>query len=532
MKELADFGVLLVMFAIGLEFRISKLISVLPMSGLTGLIQVSFLMWCGFSVGQLIGWTTVESIFLGASIAISSTMIVSKVFEESPVAPKVRQYVLGVLVVQDVLAIVLIAATTAVAAGGGLTTAELMTTLGGLAAVLFGLVVGGLLVVPRFMRAVERLRSPEILAVVSVGLCFGLAELAAMFGYSVALGAFIAGMLVAESGQGPTVEHLVRPLRDVFAAVFFVSVGMTVDPLQAMDSSAIALLVFVVVVVGQFVSVTTVGLLSGNGLSRSVTAALSLGQVGEFGFIIAAIGLEASAVRPELQSVVVTVAVLTAFTTSLFFKQSDRVVNAMDRWVPKRVQHLLSVQEAWVERTRAAAAARPTGLIRRAVRAAAFDAAVLIMLAGLSLALQSEVCGWVQEHLEVTPLQARSLAGGVMLLVAAPFLAALFRNAGSVSRLVSTRILPPEGDPPPSAKIAARALRITLNLLIVLAVGSLQSRFSDPLPARRMVRSCSRSSGPPSSSTCGEAPAPWKESFDPVRSGSQPLCRGRPGRTT
>ena len=247
-QELAEFGVLLVMFAIGLEFRISKLMSVLPLSGLTGLIQVSFLVWCGFSVGHLIGWNTVQSVFLGASIAISSTMIVSKVFEDHPPAPQVRQYVLGVLVVQDVLAIVLIAATTAIAAGGGLAPMQLVTTIGGLAAVLFGMLVGGMLVVPRLMRAVVRLRSPEISAVVSVGLCFGLAELAATFGYSVALGAFIAGMLVAESGQGVTVEHLIRPLRDVFAAVFFVSVGMTVDPFQAFDSIGVTLLVFRILV--------------------------------------------------------------------------------------------------------------------------------------------------------------------------------------------------------------------------------------------------------------------------------------------
>lgn len=469
--ELAEFGVLLVMFSIGLEFRISKLISVLPMSGLTGLIQVSFLVWCGFSVGQLLDWNTIESFFLGASISISSTMIVSKVFEDSPVAPMVRRYVLGVLVVQDVLAIVLIAATTAIAAGGGLSPAELTTTVGGLAAVLFALIAGGLLVVPRFMRAVANLRSPEISAVVSIGLCFGLAELAATFGYSVALGAFIAGMLVAESGQGATVEHLVRPLRDVFAAVFFVSVGMTVDPLRALDSVDIALLVFLVVVIGQFVSVTAVGLLSGNGLSRSVTAALSLGQVGEFGFIITAIGVEAGVVRTELQSIVVTVAVLTAFTTPLFFKRADKVVRTIDRWMPARMQHLLSLHEEWLERTRAAADTRPSGRLQQAVRAAAFDAALLITLAGLAFALESEVSEWIRAHLDTSALAARSLSGGVMLLVATPFLAGLVRNARSISRLVSERILPPEGNPPTSAKVAARAFRITLSLVIVLAVG-------------------------------------------------------------
>jgi CPA2 family monovalent cation:H+ antiporter-2 len=478
-RELAEFGVLLVMFAIGLEFRVSKLISVLPLSGLTGLIQVSVLVWCGFSVGQFIGWSTVESVFLGASIAISSTMIVSKVFEERPVAPEVRRYVLGVLVVQDVLAIVLIAATTAIAAGGGLAPAELMTTLGGLAAVLFGMLAGGLLVVPRLMREVVRLRSPEILAVVSVGLCFGLAELAATLGYSVALGAFIAGMLVAESGQGVTVEHLIRPLRDVFAAVFFVSVGMTVDPLRAFDSIGLALAVFSVVVVGQFVSVTSVGLLSGNGLSRSVTAALSLGQVGEFGFIITAIGVEAGVVRPELQSIIVSVAVLTAFTTPLFFSKADKVVDAIDRRMPARVQHLLSLQEEWLDRSRASTNEKRSGLLRRVVRALAFDAAVLITLTGLTLALQSQASLWLEGRLRLSPLQARSLVGGAALLIAVPFFAALLRNARFVSRLVSATILAPGRTSTPSSKIAARVFRITLSLVIVLAVG---------LPAIAIIR--------------------------------------------
>jgi len=468
-RAMAEFGVLLVMFAIGLEFRISKLVSVLPLSGVTGLVQVSFLMWCGFSLGQLLGWTTVESVFLGASIAISSTMIVSKVFEQHPVAPEVRQYVFGVLVVQDLLAILLIAAMTGVAAGGGLAPAELMTTLGGLAAVLSGLLVGGLLIVPRLMRAVVRLQSPEILGVVSIGLCFGIAELAASLGYSVALGAFVAGMLVAESGNGATVEHLIRPVRDVFAAIFFVSIGMTVDPLQAFGSLQVAFLVFLVVVVGQFVSVSTVGLLSGNGLSRSVTAALSLGQIGEFGFIIASIGIGAGVVRPELQSIVVTVAVLTAFTTPLFLSTADRVVSAIDRRMPVRVQHLLSLHEEWLERSRISA--NRSGLVRRAVRASVFDTVVLIALTGVTLALQSEVSGWIQGRFDVSRLQARSLIGGVVLLVAVPFFAALFRNTRQISRLVSARILPSEGVPTPSARIAANALRVTLHLVIVLAVG-------------------------------------------------------------
>ncbi|MFZ1866426.1 MAG: cation:proton antiporter [Polyangiales bacterium] len=478
-QSLAEFGVLLVMFAIGLEFRISKLLSVLPTSGLTGLIQVSFLLWCGFSLGQLLGWTTVQSVFLGASIAISSTMVVSKVFEQHPVAPNIRQYVLGVLVVQDVLAIILIAAMTGVAAGGGLEPSQLMTTLGGLAVVLFALLAGGLLVVPRLMRAVARFQSTEILGVVSIGLCFGIAELAASLGYSVALGAFVAGMLVAESGKGVAVEHLIRPLRDVFAAIFFVSIGMTVDPLHALDSLPVALLVFIVVVAGQFVSVSTVGLLSGNGLSRSVTAALSLGQIGEFGFIIAAIGISAGVVGPELQSIVVTVAVLTAFTTPLFLSAADRVVEAVDRRMPARAQHLLSLHEEWLERSRTSTSAARSGPVRRAVRALVFDAVALIVLTGLSVALQSEVSAWLEGRFDMSQAQARSLFGGGVLLIAVPLFAALLRNTTSIARLVSARIVPSDGGFTPSSRIAVNSFRVMVHLVVVLGVG---------LPAIAIIR--------------------------------------------
>lgn len=470
-EALAEFGVILVMFAIGLEFQIGKLLRVLPVSGATGIVQVSFLMWCGFSVGQLVGWNTVESVFLGASIAISSTMIVSKVFEQRPVSPEVRQHVLGVLVVQDVLAIVLIAAMTGLAAGEGLAPERLAAKLGGLVAVLVGLLIGGMLTVPRIIRAVTKLGSPEIVAVVSIGLCFALAELAHRLGYSVALGAFLAGILVAESGKGHQVETLMQPVRDLFAAVFFVSIGMTVEPHQAVEHASLALIVFAVVVVGQFVSVSIVGVLSGHGVRSSVTSGLALGQIGEFAFIIAAIGISAGVVRPGLQSVLVTVAVLTAFTTPIALGGASRVVDAIDRKMPARLQHLLSLHAAWLERSRASSGGARRNPLRRAVRALAFDAVGLVAVAVVVLVTQKEAAGWLQRRVGFSYENARSALAVTVLLVSVPLLAALMRNVVSVSRLVSRRVFRDGPEVSASSKTGARALRLMVQLVVVLGVG-------------------------------------------------------------
>ncbi len=441
-QALAEFGVILVMFAIGLEFRIAKFLRVLPFAGLTGLVQISFLLWCGFSLGRLLGWGTVESLFLGTGIAISSTMVVSRVFDQRPVSEDIRQFVLGVLIIQDVVAIALIAAMTAVAAGGGLAQEELAAVVGQLGVVLIAMLGLGLLVFPRVVRAVARLESSEILVVVSVGLCFGTALLAEKFGYSVALGAFIAGLLVSESGRGGDVERLIEPLRDIFAATFFVSIGMTVDPSEVWSNLPISLVVFAVVVLAQLLSVSLAGIISGHGLRRAMMSGLSLGQIGEFGFILAAIGISAGAAPGSLQPILVTVAVLTAFTTSLLLGMGDRIVRQTDRLLPKRLQHLLSLYEDWLERFRGRPAEVRVGKpVHRALRALAFDAVAITGLLAISLLWRPRASQWLVESLNLPVREARWGIELALVLLLLPFLYALFRNTLSLSRLVGDSIL-------------------------------------------------------------------------------------------
>src|SRR3989454_220728 len=229
-QTLSELGVILLMFSLGLEFRLRKLMAVGPTAGLTALLQSSLMVWLGFTIGRLFGWTPLESLFAGAVIAISSTTIIAKAFDEQGITGTLREFVVGVLIVEDLIAVLLMAVLTAIASGTGLAAGPLVATVARLVAFLVTLVAVGLMVVPRAIRVIVRLNRRETTLVASIGICFTIALLAQAFGYSIALGAFLAGSLVAESGEEKQVERLVEPVRDVFAAVFFVSVGMLIDP--------------------------------------------------------------------------------------------------------------------------------------------------------------------------------------------------------------------------------------------------------------------------------------------------------------
>ncbi len=468
-ESLAELGVVLVMFAVGLEFRIAKLLRVLPTSGVTGVVQVGFLVWCGFSFGQLLGWTVVASVFLGASIAISSTMVVSKVYGQVTIAAPIRDHVFGVLVVQDVLAIVLIAVTTGVAAGGGLAPKELVFTLARLGGLLAVLLVGGLLVIPPIVRRVVQFESKEILGVVALGLCFALAIVAEKSGYSVALGAFIAGILVAESGHGDRVEHVIEPVRDVFAALFFVSIGMTVDPFEAAHHFGTSLGVFAIVIIGQLLIVTFVSVASGNGLRRSLVAGLSLGQIGEFAFIIAGVGKAADVVPASLHSVLVTVAVMTAFTTPLIVGRAERIADRIEALLPQHVHVVIELWEAWrlrLDRQRTIAGRR---FVVRTLRAIVLDGVALIVFLTVVAAWRPALKSWATSVFG--PERAPWLVAVSVAAIAIPLLVALVQTSIRLSRHLATELLPPNERTSEAARLVVRTLRIFVHLLVVVAVG-------------------------------------------------------------
>ena len=479
---LSEFGVALVMFAVGLEFSIRKLARVLPVAGFTGLLQVCVLAAAGFAYARVVGLTTMDGVFLGACIAISSTMVVAKVFSDHAPDPRTRELVFGILVVQDLAAILLVAALTAVAAGATLSPDMLGATLGNLAWVLGALVVVGLLVVPRLLRMVDELGSPEILLVTAVAVCFGLGTLAQRLGYSIALGAFLAGTLVAEAGRTERIERVVHPVRDLFAAVFFVSVGMSVDPRLAIEHAGLALGVVALVVGGQLAAVTIMGVLTGNGVRRSVTAGLSLGQVGEFGFIIATIGAQAGVVDASLPAVVVTVAVVTAFTTPWLVRASDRIATTIEHGLPRRLQTFASVCESWFqELRRVGGSRRGRSHLRNAAIVIGVDATAIAAIWLAHATWGPRLGSWAAGRFGLSPVVAPLVVFGIGVLVTAPLVVAMLRSARRAGQLLADRVIPPAAGPSRGAaperavdlgRAPRRAFVLTLQLVVVLAVTS------------------------------------------------------------
>jgi monovalent cation:H+ antiporter-2, CPA2 family len=472
-QTLSEVGVILLMFSLGLEFSFRKLFRLAPTAGLTAVLQSSLMVWVGFVVGQLLGWTTVESLFLGAIIAISSTTIIAKAFEEQRVRGPLRELVIGVLIVEDLIAILLMAVLTAVASGRGLSASEMAATTGKLTAFLVGLVSIGLLVVPRAIRAVSRLGRPETTLVASVGLCFGIALLARDFGYSVALGAFIAGSLVAESGEQAQIEHLVQPVRDLFAAIFFVSVGVLIDPALVAQHWVAVTVITTVVVVGKVVGVSLGAFLTGHGVRTSVQAGMSLAQIGEFSFIIAGLGLTLGATGSFLYPVAVAVSAITTLTTPWLIRASGPVASFADRKLPRPLQTFATLYATWLARLREEPRRTSRGaVIRRLIRLLLLDMALLAALSVAASFALERLAGLAEQRLGLDADLARLGLIAAAFAIAVPLVAGVVRVARRLGFTLA------EGALPAAAKgrvdLAAaprRALVLALQLGIVLLTG-------------------------------------------------------------
>src|SRR5690349_9246104 len=446
-QVLSELGVILLMFSLGLEFSVRKLVAVAPTAGVTALLQSSLMVWLGFVIGRLFGWTNLESLFAGAVIAISSTTIIAKAFDEQRVSGRLRELVVGILIVEDLIAVLLMAILTGVASGSGLAPGPLAATVGRLAAFLVGLVGVGMLVVPRSIRAIGRLNRRETTMVASIGICFAVALLAQAFGYSVALGAFIAGSLVAESGEEKQIERLVEPVRDVFAAVFFVSVGMLIDPALVARRWAAVVVLTTAVIIGKVVGVSLGAFLTGSGMRTSVQAGLSLAQIGEFSFIIAGLGLTLHATGEFLYPVAVAVSALTTLLTPWMIRASEPIAAWVDRKLPKPLQTFAALYGSWLEELRARRPAPAAKLgLRRLFRLLVLDAALIAGIIVVTSASIRAVVSFAGDRLGLSELLARTLAIAIAIAVSAPFCIGVVRVSQKLGLTLARLALPAEKD--------------------------------------------------------------------------------------
>ena len=470
-RTLSELGVILLLFSLGLEFSLRKLLQIGPTAGLVAVPETSGMLFIGYVLGQLFGWTTLESVFTGAIIAISSTTIIAKAFEEQRVKGRFTDIVFGVLIVEDLIGIFLIAILTALSAGGGVSASTLAVTGARLATFLAALIGVGLLLIPRFMRVVVRMNQPETTLVASIGICFAAAWLALSFGYSVALGAFIAGSLIAESGEEKVVEPLIRPVRDMFAAIFFVAVGMLIDPTIILQHWAAVLSLSAVVITGKVLFVSTSSFLTGNSVRTSVQAGMSLAQIGEFSFIIAAVGLSSGATRDFLYPVAVSVSAITTLTTPWLIRAAAPAARWVDRRLPTPLQTFASLYGSWIERMRQS----PTTSIsstRRLVRLLLIDAALIaavVIGAALEAGRASALLGKWTALAEPT---ARAIVLTVAAVVGLPLLIGLTRTARRLGLELAHKSLPEAAKGKVDfAAAPRRALVLTLQLAILAAIG-------------------------------------------------------------
>lgn len=339
----ADIGVIFLLFALGLEFSFKKIVKV----GGTAVIAACTIIFCmillGIGVGMSFGWQRMDCLFLGGIIAMSSTTIIYKAFDDLGLRKKqFTGLVLGILILEDILAIVLMVMLSTVAVSNNIEGADMLESVGKLVFFLILWFVVGIYLIPEFLKRCRRLMSEETLLIVSLALCFGMVVMAAHTGFSAAFGAFIMGSILAETIEAESIERLVKPVKDLFGAIFFVSVGMMVNPEMIGEYAVPIIVITVAVILGQAFFGTFGVVLSGQPLKTAMQCGFSLTQIGEFAFIIASLGVALHVTSDFLYPIVVAVSVITTFITPYMIRLADPASNYVDRHLPASWRRFLA----------------------------------------------------------------------------------------------------------------------------------------------------------------------------------------------
>jgi CPA2 family monovalent cation:H+ antiporter-2 len=333
----AEIGVIFLLFSLGLEFSFKKLVKVGGSSSITAIVEAVFMLSVGYLAGKLMGWSTMDSIFLGGLLSVSSTTIIIRAFDELGVKhKKFAGLVFGVLIIEDLVAILMLVLLTTLAVSQQFAGADMLVSILKLAFFLVLWFIGGIFLVPTFLKATRKLMNDETMLIVSIALCLLMVILAVKVGFSPALGAFIMGSILAETTQAERIEHLTKSVKDLFAAIFFVSVGMLIDPSVLVDYAGPIVIITLVTVFGKFISSGLGALLSGQPLKTSIQAGLSLSQIGEFSFIIATLGVTLKVTSDFLYPIAVAVSAITTFTTPYLIKHSEYIYTLIERRLPSK----------------------------------------------------------------------------------------------------------------------------------------------------------------------------------------------------
>lgn len=432
-EQWSEIGMIFLMFALGLEFSFKGLMKVGSSALITATCKFLGMFAVGMTVGPMMGWTLMESIFLGGLLSMASTTIVIKAYDEmglkqKPYAPMV----FGTLVVEDIIAILLMVLLSTIAVSHSFAGMDMVMSIAKMAFFIILWFLVGIYVIPTALKKASRYINDEILLIVSIGLCFGMVSLAGLLGFSSALGAFVMGSILAETTEGEHIGKLVTDIKNLFGAIFFVSVGMMIDPAMIAQHWFIILFLTLVVISGHFFFAAAGVILNGKGLDNAVHAGLSLSQLGEFAFIIVSLGTSLGVMRGFIYPVIIAVSVITTFTTPYMIRLADPLTAWLSERLPEKFLAKIAPEEE-DERS----SSRAESSIWKILLKAYFTRVLLYSVMLIAIFLGSEM--WLRPFItRLLPSWGTHwqsvLCVIITLAVMTPFLFGLAANTGSIGK--------------------------------------------------------------------------------------------------
>ena len=469
----SDIGIVFLMFALGLEFSIKKLKKVGGTGAITALTELFIMFLIGNVVGHLLGFKSMDCIFLGCMLSISSTAIIIKSFDDLKLKQqKFTSTVTAVLVVEDIIAVLLLVVLSTISVSKTFDGGQLVWSMVKLVFFLIVWFVFGIYLIPTFLRWMRKYMTEETLLLVAVGLCFGMVVMAAKAGFSTALGAFVMGAILAETIEADVIHRLVTPLKNLFSAVFFVSVGMLVQPSVLGQHWLTVLIIAACIIIFKSLAATTGVLLSGKPLKTAVQSGFCFCQIGEFSFIIAGLGLSYGVIDENLYPIIVSVSILTTFVTPYMIKGALPFYNWVEPRLPEKFKHRI---EVYSKHSSGDDSSRVSiGLfVRKQLSGIVLHGVILAAISLLSLGLLRPFLDKLFEGMQIPQIWSRLIGLGGTLVLMSPFLWAV------AVKNVSRKKIKEMFDTYRFSQAVVIPLLVLRYVIVLFAVGSVIAGYVD-----------------------------------------------------
>ncbi|AZE58347.1 cation:proton antiporter [Pseudomonas synxantha] len=466
-KTLAELGVIFLMFCLGLEFSLRKLFKVGATAFIAAFLEIVLMIWIGYEIGRWFDWSTMDSLFLGAILAISSTTIIVKALNDLKMKDqRFAQLIFGVLIVEDILGIGIIALLSSIAVSGTVSSGEVFSTVGKLSLFMIVALVIGILLVPRLLAYVAKFESNEMLLITVLGLCFGFCLLVVKLEYSMVLGAFLIGAIMAESRQLIKIEGLIEPVRDMFSAIFFVAIGLMIDPHILLQYAWPIAVITVAVVLGKMLSCGLGAFIAGNDGRTSLRVGMGLSQIGEFSFIIAALGMTLQVTSDFLYPVAVAVSAITTLLTPYLIRGADPLSLKIAAVMPKRMSRVFGMYGEWLRSIQPQGeGAMLASMIRKIILQVGVNLALVIAIFFAGSYFAARIGGYLEGWIS-DPSWQKALIWGGALLLSLPFLIAAYRKLKALSMLLAEMSVKPEM----AGRHTQRVRRVIAELIPILSL--------------------------------------------------------------